>query len=435
MQESLPVLLFISVSNPELREKRKGAMKNKKILVAALILILVGTACSFSTGLTVPNLFNSNQPTPAISLNLSPSLVPQVNKVTAGPPAPTATTGVLPQFQDINLDERDQLLTELYNQVSPAVVYIIITTADGGASGSGFVYDTNGDIVTNYHVVEGADTLEVDFPSGFKSWAKVIGTDLDSDLAVVKVDNLPSDPITPVAIGDSDQVRVGETVVAIGNPFGYTGTMTIGIVSAKGRTLESMRPADSGQSFTAGDLIQTDAAINPGNSGGPLLDLKGEVIGVNRAIQTVSTTAGGEPTSSGIGFAVPSNIVRRVVPSLIANGAYDYPYLGITSQSDLTLDMIQELKLPQQTGAYVNDVAPGGPADKAGIRGGTVETSYASLYAGGDLIIAVDGQPVQSFGDMLSYLIYNKSPGDQVTMTVIRNNQQKEVTITLGRRP
>ena len=263
----------------------------------------------------------------------------------------------------------------------------------------------------------------------------MIGTDLDSDLAVVKVDDVPADQLVPVAIGDSDQVRVGETVVAIGNPFGYTGSMTIGIVSAKGRTLESMRSTESGQAFTAGDLIQTDAAINPGNSGGPLLDLKGEVIGVNRAIQTVATTASGEPASSGIGFAVPSNIVRRVVPALIANGSYDYPYLGITSQSDLTLDMIQELKLPQQTGAYVNSVASGGPADQAGLQGGTVETNYAGLYAGGDLIVAVDGQPVLSFGDMLSYLIYNKSPGDQVTMTVIRNDQQKEVTITLGKRP
>ncbi|TLN03118.1 PDZ domain-containing protein, partial [bacterium] len=228
---------------------------------------------------------------------------------------------------------------------------------------------------------------------------------------------------------------VGQTVVAIGNPFGLSGTMTIGIVSAKGRTLESMREAEGSSFFSAGDIIQTDAAINPGNSGGPLLNLAGEVIGINRAIRTESSNTTGEPVNAGIGFAVSSKIVARVVPVLISEGKYEYPYLGITSQEELSLFLIEELNLPQTTGAYITSVTDGSPADQAGLRGGSIETSIPNLLAGGDLIIAVDGQPVRVFGDMLSYLMTSKSPGDTVVMTILRDGEQKEVTVTLGRRP
>jgi 2-alkenal reductase len=288
--------------------------------------------------------------------------------------------------------------------------------------------------VTNYHVVEGASGLEVFFASGLKVRAKVIGQDLDSDLAVIKVD-VPTDALVPLPLGDSDQVRVGQTAIAIGNPFGLAGTMTVGIVSAKGRTLESLRQAEGGTFFSAGDVIQTDASINPGNSGGPLLNLAGEVIGVNRAIRTTGTTITGEPVNSGIGFAVSSNIVRRVVPVLIAQGKYDYPYLGISSREMLTLEQIEALGLPRQTGAYIVSVTPGSPADRAGLRGGSQPTRFAGLPAGGDLIIAIDGQPVQAFSDMLSYLMKHKSPGDTVVLTIIRDNQEKEVSVTLGKRP
>jgi 2-alkenal reductase len=228
---------------------------------------------------------------------------------------------------------------------------------------------------------------------------------------------------------------VGQTVIAIGNPFGLSGTMTVGIVSAKGRTLESLRQTEAGSFFTAGDIIQTDAAINPGNSGGPLINLKGEVIGVNRAIRTTGATPTGDPVNSGIGFAISGNIVRRVVPVLIEKGVYDYPYLGVTSREDLTLEMIEELGLPRQTGAYITSVTPGGPADQAGLRGGSQPTSFPGLTKGGDLIIAIDGRPVTSFGEMLSYLINTKSPGDEITLTVLRNGIEKEVKLTLGKRP
>jgi S1-C subfamily serine protease len=351
-------------------------------------------------------------------------------------PTPTlAASGPSTNGTGKSPDVGQEVLVDIYQRVSPGVVYIQVTTDQGGGEASGFVYDTEGHIVTNYHVVDGATTIEVDFPSGFKAYGKVVGTDLDSDIAVIKVDGQASD-FTPLPLGDSEQVKVGQTVVAIGNPFGYSGSMTVGIVSAKGRTLDSEHLAPDGTSFySAGDMIQTDAAINPGNSGGPLLDMNGDVIGVNRAIVSTSSIAGGTPSSSGIGFAVPVNMVKRVVPSLIKNGSYDYPYLGISSIPELNLALQAELKLPQATGAYVTNVVKGGPSDLGGLLGGTIPTSDPNLMAGGDLIIAVDGQPVMVFGNLLSYIQNNKGPGDTVVFTVIRDNQQKEVSVTLGKRP
>ncbi|MEN6408325.1 MAG: trypsin-like peptidase domain-containing protein [Anaerolineaceae bacterium] len=333
-------------------------------------------------------------------------------------------------------DSSEEALVALYERVNPGVVAILITAADGSSGqGSGFVYDTDGHIITNLHVVDGAETIEVDFPSGYKAEGELIATDQDSDLAVVKV-NAPAEELHPLPLGDSDQIKVGQTVIAIGNPFGLDGTMTRGIVSAKGRTLDSLRQTSSGATFSVGDIIQTDASINPGNSGGPLINLNGEVIGINRAIRTTnydSTT--GEALNSGIGFAVSINIVRRVVPVLISKGRYDYPYLGVTARPQLTLAEVKALGLDRNTGAYVLEVASGGPAAKAGLRGGKTETSIPELYAGGDLIIGVDGRPVKVFGDLLSYLMNNKSPGDQVVITVVRDNQEKEVTVTLDKRP
>lgn len=378
------------------------------------ILILSTIACR------VPNIAR---------LRRTPQSQPTPVAIIITPPAEQA----IPE-QPIDLEYQDTLLTTLYERVSPGIVSIQVLGETGSGLGSGFVFDQEGHIVTNYHVVEGAEDLEVDFPSGLKVRGEVIGTDLDSDLAVIKVD-VPADALFPLEMGDSGAVKVGQTVVAIGNPFGLTGTMTVGIVSARGRTLDSMRSTAEGRPFSAGGAIQTDAAINPGNSGGPLLDLQGRVIGVNRAIRTNNITLEGEPSNSGIGFAVPVNIVKRVVPELIATGVYDYPYLGLSSREDFSLLEMEALGLPQTTGAYVIDVVPGGPADQAGLRGGTQETSIPFLLAGGDLIIAMDGRPVRVFGDLLTYLMENKSPGDTITLTILRDNEQKEVTVTLGKRP
>ncbi len=282
---------------------------------------------------------------------IAPSLAPTVQSVPVpnNQPAPLEATSPV---------EQQGILADLYEKVIPSIVAVQTSTG----LGSGFVFDGQGHVVTNFHVVEGTNQVEVDFMSGYKAYGKVIGTDLDSDLAVVEVQNAPAEELHPVALGNSEELKVGQTVVAIGNPFGLNGTMTVGIVSALGRTSESAHSTAEGSFFTAGDLVQTDAAINPGNSGGPLLNLNGEVIGVNREIRSVSTAGNGQAVNSGIGLAISSNIVKRVVPVLISKGKYDYPYLGISSFSDLSLDVINELKLKSFIGAYVTEVVPGGPA-------------------------------------------------------------------------
>jgi S1-C subfamily serine protease len=383
-------------------------MKINRIWIALSILALAVLACQ------IPGL--------APAVPAAPNLPP---------PTPVAKEVQAPVTVD-SVGEQEALVS-LYESVMPGIVSIQVVGDQGGSLGSGIVYDDQGHILTNYHVVEGAKQLEVDFTSGYKIYGTVIGTDLDSDLAIVKVD-APASELHPLPLGDSSTLKVGQTVVAIGNPFGLSGTMTTGIISALGRTLDSQRDAPSGGFFTAGDIIQTDAAINPGNSGGPLFNLNGEVIGINRAIRTTNFTSTGEPVNSGIGFAVAINIVKRVTPSLISNGKYDYPYLGISSIDTLSLPQIEALGLQSFTGAYVTSVMPNGPADKAGIRAGDQSTS-AGLNAGGDLIIAIDGQTTHNFDDLLRYLINNKAPGDTVVLTVLRGQEKVDVTVTLDKRP
>ncbi|MEX0788982.1 MAG: trypsin-like peptidase domain-containing protein, partial [Anaerolineales bacterium] len=302
---------------------------------------------------------------------------------------------------------------------------------------SGFVIDNQGHIVTNQHVIADADRIEVDFPDGLKAWAELVGQDLDSDLAVIRVD-VPPGTLAPLPLADSENVRVGEFVVAIGNPFGLAGTMTVGVVSAVGRTVESLHAAPGGGLFSSADIIQTDAAINPGNSGGPLLNLRGEVIGVNRAIQTETVSASGTPLNSGVGFAVPSNIVRKIVPALIEDGKYDYPYLGISSLGDQGMDLqtLETLGLaPDQGGAYITCVVPGSPADEAGLAGAGSCSAAGEIRTGGDLITAIDGRPVRVFSDLLSYLISHTEVGQRVSLTVMRDGQEIEVSLTIGARP
>jgi 2-alkenal reductase len=401
--------------------------KSRTIFLALGMLVLSALACQAVLGSSVSQVAG---PTALPELGLGEA--PSSNALPTVPPATISSPVIAPPAPD--LITREAALVAIYDRVSPGVVSIQVTAELGSGQGSGFVFDTAGHVVTNFHVVDGYQTLEVDFPTGFKTRGEVIGTDLDSDLAVIELDEIPPNLVV-LSLGDSDDLRVGQTVIAIGNPFGFNGTMTVGIVSALGRTLESLREAPGGRFFTAGDIIQTDAAINPGNSGGPLLNLNGELIGVNRAIQTDNFTTTGSPVNSGIGFAIPGNILRRVIPALIERGEYDYPYLGISSLPGIDLQIQEALDLPQATGAYVTEVTAGGPADLAGLRSGSQASALPGLNRGGDLIVAIDGIPVLEFGDMLNYLINNKSPGDSVFLTVLRGDDQLEVEIILSGRP
>jgi len=384
--------------------------KNKHVILASAVLILAMLACQ----------------TPTVEL---PTEVTVAEATEAAQPIESENPGVVIS----NPAAQQESLVTLYESASPGTVAIF--TAEG--QGSGFVYDTNGHIVTNFHVIEGAEgpnEVEVRFNSGFMSKGSVIGTDLDSDLAVVKVD-APADKLIAMPLGDSNQLKVGQTVVAIGNPFGLESTMTVGIISALGRTLDSANVTLDGNAFSAGDIIQTDAAINPGNSGGPLFNINGEVIGVNRAIRTTNFTETGQPVNSGIGFAISINIVKRVVPELIANGTYDYPFLGISSINTLSLDMVNALGLSEYPGTYVTSVVAGGPAEQAGIIAGKNPTNFPGLSSGGDLIVGIDGKLIRTFDEMLSYLVSNKGPGDTVILTVVRGTERVDVPVVLGARP
>jgi 2-alkenal reductase len=390
-------------------EKGVKMIKSKKVVVSSMLLLaLILSACSVTQGI---------QTTPTQNA--------------AAAPEQTSSTSA----QVLEYTQGEDALVNIYKNVNPGVVTILVYTSDGGVGqGSGFVYDLDGHILTNYHVIENATDIEITFPEGTRTRGEVIGTDMDSDIAVIKV-GVPQEVLHPLILGSSADLEVGQFVIAIGNPYGFSGTMTTGIVSALGRVLDSMRSADNGSVYAAGDTIQTDAAINPGNSGGPLLNLNGEVIGINRAIYDETSSAYESASYTGIGFAIPVDIVKKVVPSLIANGSYDYPYLGITSIDGLTMDEIEAMGFdPNVPGVYVLEVTSGGPAAKAGIRAGTRTTKYNGLYAGGDMIVALDGVSVKDYNQLLSYLFMYKQPGDSLTVTILRNGTQKSVEVTLGSR-
>jgi len=359
-------------------------------------------------------------------------------------PAPAAQPVVI--GEDV-VDYETAVLVAIYEKVGPSVVNLDVLSfqrnmpqqlfPESGqinpetlipqGQGSGFVWDADGHIVTNAHVVDNADQVQVTFPDGTVTIAEVIGVDRHSDLAVLEIDPTGYN-LVPVARGDLDAMKVGMRVAAIGNPFGFEGTLTSGIVSAIGRSIPGLA------SFSIPESIQTDAAINPGNSGGPLLNERGEVIGVNAQIRT---SAG---SNSGVGFAIPITIVERVIPILIAEGRYEHSYIGISGNTFSPI-CAEGLGLDAQIrGAYVSAVLPGTPAAKAGLRGGTVEIESNSIgvcpsMAGGDLIIAIDDSPVTRFDDLLVYLQRHTSPGDTVTLTVLRAGRTIEVDVVLAPRP
>jgi S1-C subfamily serine protease len=298
----------------------------------------------------------------------------------------------------------------------------------GEGAGSGFVWDAEGHIVTNNHVIDGAEKVEVTFYDGTSVEAEVIGRDADADLAVLKVD-ARTDLLKPITLSDSTQARVGQLAIAIGNPFGLENTMTVGIVSALGRTV----PAGSGAGgrYSMSDVIQTDAPINPGNSGGVLVDDQGQVLGVTFAIESPVQA------NSGVGFVIPAAIVERVVPSLIETGGFEHPYLGV-SAGTLTSALAEQMDLdPDQRGVLVSEVVDGGPADQAGLRGSDRQATIdgQQLPVGGDVITAIDGQAVKSMDELISYLSNNTKVGQAITLSILRDGQPQELKATLAARP
>lgn len=302
-------------------------------------------------------------------------------------------------------------------------------------AGSGFIWDTDGHIITNNHVVDGATKIRVTFADGSTADAKVVGTDPDSDLAVLKVD-VSAERLQPVEVADSSQVKVGQLAVAIGNPFTLENTMTVGFISALGRQLPVSEGSDTqgtapSPSYTIPDIIQTDAPINPGNSGGVLVNDQGQVIGVTAAIESPVRA------SAGIGFAIPANIVQKVVPALIKSGKYEHPWIGFSGIS-LNPDLAQAMNLKaDQRGALVIDVTPNSPADKAGLHGSDrqVEIEGEAVRVGGDVITAINGQPVNNFDDLVTYLASSAQINQTVKLTVLRDGKEETMSTTLTARP
>jgi S1-C subfamily serine protease len=321
-------------------------------------------------------------------------------------------------------------MINLYERVSPSVVHVIsrqqtvspffgLQSREG--TGSGFVFDTHGHIVTNLHVIERAEAVDIVLANGESTSAQVVGVDRYNDLAVLKIEGYEN-VIAPLQMGDSTAVRVGQTVVAIGNPFGLERTLTTGTVSALGRRLET----ESGT--LVGQAIQTDAAINPGNSGGPLLDTRGRVIGINTSINSPS---GG---SVGIGFAVPSSAIQRVVPEIIANGRYLHPDLGI-DMAELGTEVSLGQGSVVRNGLLITGLVQGGAAAQAGLQPAQISARRGRyVFTGGDIITAINGEVVISRSDMLIYLEDHFRPGDNLTLTVVRGDQFLDVPVTLGAR-
>jgi S1-C subfamily serine protease len=327
-------------------------------------------------------------------------------------------------FQSQGNASRNLGLTLLYNNTRNSVVLIEVSSFTGGGQGSGFVYDMEGKIITNHHVVEDADEIQVTFLDGTIVEAVLVGTDPYSDMAVIDVD-VPDYLLSPVEFASSSELLVGEQVIALGNPFGLENTMTAGIVSATGRQM------DAPGNYAIIDVIQTDAAINPGNSGGPLLNAEGKVVGMNTAILSETRQF------SGIGFAIPSDTILRESPVIIEEGRFDHAYLGISGM-DLLPEVREHMNFDTAIkGALVTDVIEGGPADTAGLRGGDrqVDLDGFVVNVGGDVIIGIEGKTVRGFYDMVVVLEREYRPGDVITLRVIRDNDVIDIDLELGLRP
>ena len=407
-----------------------------RITMVTLVLGLLLSACAIN-GV-------ANDQTTSVEPEIAPNVVPILVAENQIDEAKPESSG-LAQNSALNADAivaaHEEVISGIYERLVPSVVRIRsvrqfdqIGSLPGSpgspeferSSGSGFVWDDQGHIVTNHHVIVGADRVTVIFADNTELDATLLGSDPDSDLAVLQVED-SGHILPPVSLGDSSAVRVGNIAVAIGNPFGQEFTITSGIISAVGRTIRS-----GNSQFSIPQVIQTDAPINPGNSGGPLLDRQGRVIGVNTQIMSSSGA------NSGIGFAVPINTAKRVIPGLIEAGRYEYAWLGISGIT-LTGDTAELTGLPRNTrGTLIIEIAPGGPADSAGLHGSDSTNTIDGLDfpVGGDVIVAIDGSPIEEIDQLISYLIENTNPGEEVAIEFFRDGATKEtLMVTLGKRP
>jgi S1-C subfamily serine protease len=367
-----------------------------------------------------------------------PALTSPVTPLTAAEAPPGSAPAPSPQVDTTTaLNDLENRVMQVYEQAGPGVVNVtsrsisydfFLNAYPQEGSGSGFVFDRQGNIVTNYHVIERADELQVTFSDGTIVSAKLVGADPSNDLAVIRVDLSPS-RLTPLPLGNSDDLKVGRYVVAIGNPFGLEQTLTTGVVSSLGRVIQS--PDDR----FIGEIIQTDAAINPGNSGGPLLDLAGQVVGVNSAILSPSRA------SAGIGFAIPANTVERVVPELVAQGRYRHPYLGITPitiGSNLAAALNRAgARVPPGGGVLVAEVLHGGPAHEAGLQGADriVRIGNYRVPLGGDFVLSINGEPVTDRRSLNVVLETRTRVGENVTVSIWRGGRTLDVKVVIGDRP
>ncbi len=409
-----------------MRQTQRNRKDAYYILLLTLLLLLPATVACIPLAAQPPDVaqpLEATEQLQTITRELRSAIVLDSNGEM--PVTQTASTSAAAAAQ-VDLQET---LTHLYRQANPSVVYILVTsggplsTLSGRGSGSGFIYSEEGYIVTNNHVVDSGAQYEIVFFNGDRQRAQLLGADPDSDLAVLQVDALPTG-VAALPLADGSAIEVGQFAVAIGNPFGEQGSMSLGIISGLGRSLPSQRTTGVGSTYSLPQVIQTDAPINPGNSGGPLLNLSGEVIGVNAAIATATGT------NSGVGFSIPVDVVRRVVPSLLETGEFRYPYMGLTFAGEITLDAQEVYGLSQTQGAYILNVMPGSPAEQAGLIAANAQTGQ-----GGDLVIEIDSQPIRDFSDLNTYLVLEAEVGQTIEMTVLRSDTILTLPLTLGMRP
>lgn len=396
----------------------KTRIRSQIVIMLAIIAVFAVSCAQPSPSATAPD------PVDLGALDQAVTEVAEADSELINTSAPPVSQPPAIVSQTTSLVDLEDVLIDLYEQANPSVVFILtLANSIPLGSGSGFLFDDEGHVVTNNHVVADGTSYEVVFADGQRARGALIGADADADLAVIELDVIPVG-VEPLPLADFNEVSVGQFAVAIGNPFGQQGSMSLGIISGLGRSLPGELDPQTFGAYSLPQVIQTDAPINPGNSGGPLLNLDGEVIGVNAAIRSDTGV------NSGVGFSIPVVAVQRIVPELISSGKYTYPRMGVSIDSDISLAQQEALGLSQSAGAYVTEVSVGTAAEKAGLRGANRTTGLD-----GDFIVKMDGQDIRDFSDLNSFLVFETEPGQTIIVTVLRDGELLDLPLTLEARP